>query len=262
MSTYVIGDIHGCYAELQDMLSLIGFNDKDQLILIGDYIDRGKQSYEMCEWLLNTSNNIITLIGNHEKEFIAYVNMMIDINEREELHSSYNSNEDSKLLYDSCLYYIKKKNPLGLLYFDAYGTIYDFIFNKSVPIAKLLQYSDRFLIMPYLYRINNIVCVHAGFIDSECNLGSKYNSLEDFYLYARSDAYKIGGCQDGVIIAGHTPTIEKSETCYNDGDIFHYYNPISNCNYYNIDGGIVFRDEDPSAQLCCLRLDDMKEYYI
>ena len=51
MSTYVMSDIHGCYNEFHQMLDTIGFSPSDELILAGDYIDRGKQTLEMLYWL-------------------------------------------------------------------------------------------------------------------------------------------------------------------------------------------------------------------
>lgn len=58
MSTYVISDIHGCYNEFLLMLDKIHFSHKDQLILAGDYIDRGTQSYKMLHWITDAPNNI------------------------------------------------------------------------------------------------------------------------------------------------------------------------------------------------------------
>lgn len=51
MSNYVISDIHGCYNEFLSMLERISFSEADHLILAGDYIDRGKQSYEILRWM-------------------------------------------------------------------------------------------------------------------------------------------------------------------------------------------------------------------
>ncbi len=45
-----------------------------------------------------------------------------------------------------------------------------------------------------------------------------YHSLEDFYLYARDDAYIYGGIEHGMIIAGHTPTTAEQEFPFNDGN--------------------------------------------
>ncbi len=38
--TIVIGDIHGCYAELQILLNKIEFSDKDVVISVGDMLER------------------------------------------------------------------------------------------------------------------------------------------------------------------------------------------------------------------------------
>jgi bis(5'-nucleosyl)-tetraphosphatase (symmetrical) len=42
MSTYVIGDIQGCYKEFKELLKQINFNKKkDTLWLAGDLVNRG-----------------------------------------------------------------------------------------------------------------------------------------------------------------------------------------------------------------------------
>ena len=81
MSTYAFGDIHGCYDEFNSMLSEINYDyDEDTLVFVGDYIDRGRQSYEMIQWLLkHQNNNIITIRGNHEEEFISNIDILCSI---------------------------------------------------------------------------------------------------------------------------------------------------------------------------------------
>lgn len=61
MNTYVMSDIHGCYDEMLEMFNKINFSENDQLIIAGDYIDRGRQSYEMLRWLENAPDNILLL---------------------------------------------------------------------------------------------------------------------------------------------------------------------------------------------------------
>ncbi len=53
MSVYVMSDIHGYFDVLQTMLKKIDFSDEDELIIAGDYIDRGPQSLEMLRWMEN-----------------------------------------------------------------------------------------------------------------------------------------------------------------------------------------------------------------
>ena len=70
MRTIVIGDVHGCYHTLISLLEKVGYDkDTDKLILLGDYIDRGKYSCEVVEYLIKLqreAKECICLMGNHE----------------------------------------------------------------------------------------------------------------------------------------------------------------------------------------------------
>lgn len=44
MQTLVIGDIHGCYAELRALLDKAGLTEADHIISIGDCVDRGPET--------------------------------------------------------------------------------------------------------------------------------------------------------------------------------------------------------------------------
>lgn len=44
MQTLVIGDIHGCYIELQALLEKAGLNEGDSIISVGDFVDRGPET--------------------------------------------------------------------------------------------------------------------------------------------------------------------------------------------------------------------------
>lgn len=73
VKVYVVGDIHGEYAQLIQKLKEIGFNfSKDLLIAVGDLIDRGKEN-EKCFGLLNEAW-FTTVKGNHED--FCYKGMM------------------------------------------------------------------------------------------------------------------------------------------------------------------------------------------
>ncbi len=75
--SFVIGDLHGCRDMLEEMLSLIPWDsEKDNLIFIGDYIDRGDDSKGVIDTLINlkeSSPNIHCLLGNHESLFLEYL---------------------------------------------------------------------------------------------------------------------------------------------------------------------------------------------
>ena len=71
--TYVIGDIHGCLRPLQRLLKKIAPQPGDEVIFIGDYIDRGPESREVVEMLLGLPYPSVFLLGNHEKMLLDYL---------------------------------------------------------------------------------------------------------------------------------------------------------------------------------------------
>jgi serine/threonine protein phosphatase 1 len=74
---FVVGDIHGCFDKLCALMKKIPINFKqDQLIFIGDYIDRGSSSLEVVDYLIDLKKRvpgIIFLKGNHEDMLENYL---------------------------------------------------------------------------------------------------------------------------------------------------------------------------------------------
>ena len=68
MRTLAIGDMHGCFDALAALLEIVGPAREDTLITLGDYIDRGPQSRQVIDRLIELSGvtNLIPLMGNHE----------------------------------------------------------------------------------------------------------------------------------------------------------------------------------------------------
>lgn len=69
MKHFIIGDIHGCYQELLDLLDKAGLSSNDQIIAIGDLVDRGPQSAEALTFFQQTPN-VCSILGNHERKHI------------------------------------------------------------------------------------------------------------------------------------------------------------------------------------------------
>lgn len=72
-----IGDIHGSLDKLRMLMGEIDWNpEQDTLIFIGDYVDRGPDSAGVIDHLLglmNWSEKIICLRGNHEQMFLDFL---------------------------------------------------------------------------------------------------------------------------------------------------------------------------------------------
>ncbi|MGA2654634.1 MAG: symmetrical bis(5'-nucleosyl)-tetraphosphatase [Gammaproteobacteria bacterium] len=72
MSTYVIGDVQGCFAELMALLENMHFNEHDDTLwFCGDLVNRGKASLETLRFIKQLPNKI-TVLGNHDLHLLAY----------------------------------------------------------------------------------------------------------------------------------------------------------------------------------------------
>ena len=75
---FVIGDIHGCADMLTRLVDKIKWRpDKDRLIFLGDYVDRGKNPKGVVDYILSLtrySSHIQCLLGNHESLLLDYLN--------------------------------------------------------------------------------------------------------------------------------------------------------------------------------------------
>lgn len=72
MSTYVVGDIQGCYKALRRLLKKIQFKPgQDTLWCAGDLVNRGPKSLETLRYLSDIDDNIRVVLGNHDLHFIA-----------------------------------------------------------------------------------------------------------------------------------------------------------------------------------------------
>ena len=72
MATYIIGDLHGCFAEFQQLLANVAFDPKvDELWLTGDLIARGDHSLECLRFVKSLGEQAKTVLGNHDLRFLA-----------------------------------------------------------------------------------------------------------------------------------------------------------------------------------------------
>jgi serine/threonine protein phosphatase 1 len=71
MRTFLIGDIHGCYAELLDLLEKAGLSGDDRIIALGDIVDRGPETPQVLEFF-QSRPGALSLMGNHERKHIRW----------------------------------------------------------------------------------------------------------------------------------------------------------------------------------------------
>ena len=171
---FAVGDIHGCSEKLYALMDKIPLNqEQDQLLFIGDYIDRGPGSIEVLDYLIDLKKHlpgIIFLKGNHEDMLQNY----LDGNDR----FTYLLNSGQQTL-DA---YLNKQNAA-----DDY----------PVPSAHLEFLRELHL----YYQTDDYIFVHAGMRDKVPLESQKEIDLlwiRDEFIYSDYDFGKR-------VVFGHTP---------------------------------------------------------
>jgi serine/threonine protein phosphatase 1 len=179
-----VGDIHGCYGKLVSLMEKVKINpDKDRVVFIGDYIDRGDQSYEVVEFLIQFKKkapSAVFLLGNHEQMLLEYlsgknINPFL-FNGGQKTLNSYLSQGGHKSFQDP-----RKIFPLDHLDF----------FKSLIPF----------------FEFGNYIFVHAGL---RKGIPLESQSLFDL-LWIREEFYYSQYDFGKTVIFGHTPFPEPFE---------------------------------------------------
>lgn len=72
MATYLVGDLQGCFDELQLLLERVRFNPaQDKLYLVGDLVARGDKSLDCLRLVKSLGGAAQTVLGNHDLHLIS-----------------------------------------------------------------------------------------------------------------------------------------------------------------------------------------------
>ena len=67
MAHYVVGDVQGCFTELEALLKKIKFNStQDTLVFAGDLVNRGNESEKVLEFCIKNTSSVKAVLGNHD----------------------------------------------------------------------------------------------------------------------------------------------------------------------------------------------------
>lgn len=170
---FAISDIHGCFKPFYELVkNVIKLTKSDQLFLLGDYIDRGDQSKEVIDFIIDLTIegfNVTTLIGNHEV-----------------------------MLLNS--YYSREEEPIWLMNNGA-STLKSFGIEDVRNIDK--HYLEFFTSLEYYKIVGNIIFVHAGFDDYAVNPFEDKQSM----IWESKSFYRNPMLSGKTIIHGHRPNM-------------------------------------------------------
>ena len=69
--TIVIGDIHGCYDELAELVNKLTLTTADRVIAVGDLTVKGPKSSEVLD-LFSTDSRFSSVMGNHDRALVQH----------------------------------------------------------------------------------------------------------------------------------------------------------------------------------------------
>lgn len=211
-----ISDIHGKYEEFLELLEKVEYvKEQDQLVLLGDYTDRGAHSKQVVEKVIDlVANGAIALRGNHDQMLLDWLD----------------TGEADRFIRNG-----------GLMTVKSYcGTNYELEHleeARTVFLNEFAAHIDFMRNLPYYHETEEHIFIHAG-------INPAYEDWKETPVHEMvwiRDVFfnfptNIGNKK---IVFGHTPTIKLHES----KEIWFTEDKIG------IDGGCVY-----GHQLNCLEI--------
>lgn len=99
MTTYAIGDLQGCFTELEQLLDKLQFDpNQDQLWLAGDLVNRGPQSLEVLRFVYTLGDRAKVVLGNHDLHLLAVAYADAKVKRSDTLEAILNAPDRDELL--------------------------------------------------------------------------------------------------------------------------------------------------------------------
>ena len=169
---FAIGDVHGCRDKLVRLLGKIPADfERDTIVFIGDYIDRGPDSKGVVDVVLDLMKkcpNVICLKGNHEDLFINY---------------------------------LSGANEVQFIYNGGGTTLRSYGVESYDPLSLSPEHRRFFESLKMYYLTPDYLFVHAGIrptVPLEAQRDHDLLWIREEFIYATHDL-------DQLIVFGHTP---------------------------------------------------------
>lgn len=184
----MISDIHGCIREFNQLLDKMAYNSMDdQLVLLGDYVDRGTSSKEVVERVMELvdEHHAIALRGNHDQRFVDLMK-----NDSHEIRLKFKEHGGIATLQSYCA--IEQEMTVDEI-------------DKAIEHIQLncSSHIDFLRSLPLYYEDNDHIYVHAGINPKFSDW--KYQPDHDF-MYIKHEFISSNLTLTKKVVFGHTIT--------------------------------------------------------
>lgn len=203
---FVVGDIHGCFDKLCALMDKIPINNtRDQLIFIGDYIDRGPSSFDVVNYLIDFKKRVpgtIFIKGNHEDMLQNYLDgsdrFTYLLNGGQKTMDEYLNRSDNKEAFPIPSEHLEFFNSLQLYYQTA-----DYIFVHAGLREKVpLESQDKM----------DLLWTRDEFIHSDFNFGKRvifgHTPFKEPLLQANKIGIDTGAVYGNLLTCLQLPEME------------------------------------------------------
>lgn len=99
MSTYIVGDIHGCFKELDLLLNKVSFNPKNDVLWVtGDLVFRGELSLSVLQFLYSLNDSLKLVLGNNDINLLKVYLGLQKVNPSDKISEFLKSDDCEKLI--------------------------------------------------------------------------------------------------------------------------------------------------------------------
>ncbi len=229
----VLSDIHANLPYFQGVLDLVGFSAADELVIDGDFLEKGRESLSLLRRLMEMErmDNVHLVCGNCDDWADMYAPDFADGRNEHVLH--YLQHRRSGLIWDMCLEQgvdpmtLTDIRPVKDLLWRQYPEVWDFL--RRIPHA---------------IDAGNLVFAHAGMTPGKALAEHHPTELDRVDALLRTDR-----CFDRWLIVGHWPVMLYGENIVCANPIVSRDRKI-----ISIDGGCTLKDD---GQLNCLIIPDI-----
>ncbi len=226
---YAVSNLHGNYAKFKELLKVISFKDSDIMYVLGDIVDYGEESMELVGDL-SVRYNIYPIVGEHDYTAVKMLSGF------EKMLKS-GETPDKKFITKMTEWAADG----GQVTLDAFRTL-----DAEMREGIIDYLSDMTLYEEVTAGGKDYLLVHAGIAGFKKGIDLESLKPEAFFTEALDLTKKY--FDDVTVVVGHNPTTEENG---GDGKIFFGNGSIA------IDCG-----EARGGRIGCLRLDDLKEFYV